>query len=60
MTENADRDLKHFLKLALAQVRHKIQASDPSGALIRLRLLEELIKEQIPNENSDTATRASR
>ena len=71
MKIDADRDLKHFLKLALAQVRFKIQSQrtelhaegvEPMSAseLSHLRLLEELIKEQVPNENSDSAARAPR
>ena len=71
MTIDADRDLNHFLKLALAQVRFKIQSQrtelQVEGAqrlsaseVSHLRLLEELIKEQVPNENSDSAARPAR
>ena len=58
MTENAQQDLQHFLKLALAQVKHHIKTHPELSP--RLRLLESMIKEQLPNENSDSATRAAR
>ena len=70
MTPDADRDLQHFLKLALAQVRHRIEqltaslqsapGANASYDQSRLRLLEELLKEQITNENSDSAARPAR
>ena len=58
-------DLDHFLKLAMAQVRHrmKIVGTDPSKtATVRtLQLLEDLIKEQgQTNENSRSATSPTR
>jgi len=53
--EEARRDLQHFLRLASAQVRHRIKAIESketySVRVARLRMLEELIKEQIPNED---------
>lgn len=53
------KDLQHFLKLASAQVRHRIKQVDgpteaTKTATVRsLQLLEDLIKEQEnPNEDS--------
>ncbi|MEK7358558.1 MAG: hypothetical protein AAB250_19085 [Bdellovibrionota bacterium] len=52
MNEDGKRDLKHFLKLAAAQINHRLklaEASEPYSARInRMRALEELIKEQVP------------
>ena len=60
----SQKDLQHFLKLASAQVRHRMKQADetPSGAIEAanaaatsrsLQLLEDLIKEQEnPNEDS--------
>lgn len=47
MNEN-QKDLIHFLKLAAAQVRHRMKTMDHNdAATIRyLQLLEDLIKEQ--------------
>jgi len=47
MTEN-QKDLLHFLKLAAAQVRHRMKTMDHKDQVtIRyLQLLEDLIKEQ--------------
>ncbi|MES2855229.1 MAG: hypothetical protein V4692_05175 [Bdellovibrionota bacterium] len=50
-----DRDLHHFLKLALAQLQAKVahaksEKSTYDGELRRLQLLEELIKEQVPSK----------
>jgi hypothetical protein len=62
-------DLDHFLKLAAAQVRHRIKIntknseSDSSQAKIvrTLQLLEDLIKEQgQANENSRSAISPTR
>lgn len=58
MTETAQQDLQHFLKLALAQVKHHIKTNPELSP--RLALLEAMIKEQLPNENSNSATRTSR
>ena len=57
---NRKIDLEHFLKLAAAQVRHrvKIAEADPSKTKVvrTLRLLEDLINEQgQTNENSRSA-----
>lgn len=66
MMDSKNRDLQHFLRLARAQVSHKEKlarqnSSEPQQANAdRLRLLEELIKEQIVDENSHSATRATR
>ncbi len=68
--ENAEGDLRHFLDLALAQVRHRSKAENSAEDRRMLGLLEELILEQNPThgstngndqkENSDSATRSSR
>lgn len=53
--QGARRDLQHFLNLASAQVRYRIKAIEGkeqySLRVARLRMLEELIKEQIPYED---------
>lgn len=57
-------DLQHFLYLAAAQVRYRLVRMEAresySAEMARLRLLEELIKEQIPHENFDSSARATR
>lgn len=57
MTEQnqSERDLKHYLKLALVQLQAKLaQRKTANGAfndeLRRLHLLEELLKEQVPKK----------
>jgi hypothetical protein len=67
MKHTPDKDLQHFLGLACAQVRHQtkeVRSGTRNKTKIcttsRLRLLEELIKEQIPNENSGTTARPTR
>lgn len=66
---SADADLQHFLRLAAAQIRHKLKkatSSEPYSASINsMRMLEELIKEQTPNhepvnEDPRLAARSSR
>ena len=63
-SDSASRDLQHFLRLAAAQVRYRtaqLEAKESySQRVARLRLLEELIKEQIPNENLGNPARTSR
>lgn len=64
MMDTKNRDLQHFLRLARAQVSHKEklarqESANPTSA-DRLRLLEELIKEQIVDENPHSAARTSR
>ena len=58
------QDLQHFLRLAAAQVRHRLGragANEPySSQTARLRLLEELIKEQIPHEDPHPSARTPR
>ncbi len=58
-------DLDHFLKLAAAQVRHRLKGAelDPTKTKIvrTLQLLEDLINEQgQTNENSRSATGPTR
>jgi len=64
LSVDADRDLQHFLHLAKDQLAfnlRKIQTSHGySERVNRMRMLEELIKEQIPDEDSRTSTRPSR
>ena len=50
-----DLDLQHYLRLALAQLQHKqkkLEAQAPAAEKLRLKVLEELIREQLPNENT--------
>jgi hypothetical protein len=60
----AEQDLLHFLRLASHQLRHRIRtvaSQDPqSPALRRMRLLEELLKEQMPDENTRPTTGSAR
>jgi hypothetical protein len=55
-SESARRDLQHFLRLSAAQVRYRLGMLESketySVRVARLRMLEELIKEQIPYEDS--------
>lgn len=64
MNQNAQHDLEHFLKLSLSQLRHRLREMEKkekySESIARMRLLEELLKEQIPNENASHSTCASR
>jgi hypothetical protein len=70
-----ERDLHHFLRLAQMQLQHRIKETKTAAAaaappatkppsrgreLTRLQLLEELIKEQLPNDNIGAATGTSR
>lgn len=58
------RDLQHFLRLSTAQVRHRLveieQKETYSPRINRLRMLEELIKEQVTDENPGHPTRTTR
>ena len=51
-----EEDLRHFLEIASAQLRHRmkqVEATSQKAQLSHLRLLEVLIKEQVPaNGNS--------
>lgn len=63
--DEARRDLQHFLRLASAQVQHRLKVmatgNEPySVRMARLRMLEELIKEQIPDEDPRSPARATR
>jgi hypothetical protein len=67
MKHNPDRDLHHFLSLARAQTAHRIREIETGKrertatcTASRLRLLEELIKEQLPNEDTRHTARATR
>ena len=55
-TNDSKTDLTHFLKLASAQLRHRLkqtEASGPTDSRRSLQLLEDLIKEQVQaNEDS--------
>lgn len=61
---SARSDLQHFLRLSAAQVRYRLDALEAketySSRVARLRMLEELIKEQIPNENPGHSARQTR
>ena len=56
--------LEYFLRLAGAQLRNRlkdIESKEPYSERIgRMRLLEELIKEQLPDENPGSATGTTR
>jgi hypothetical protein len=63
---SSESDLQHFLKLSAAQLANRIKtekAAQPtnlttlSNRVQQMRMLEELLKEQITNENTGTATR---
>ena len=63
---SSETDLQHFLKLSAAQLANRIKnekAAQPtnlqtlSNRVQQMRMLEELLKEQITNENTGTATR---
>ena len=41
------KDLQHFLKLALAQVRHRLTQTKEGSRSKTLLLLEDLLKEQL-------------
>jgi hypothetical protein len=57
-------DLKHFLRLATMQLQHRLKSVDPnesySESVRRMRILEELLKEQVPDENSRNSARPTR
>ena len=58
-----EETLKHFLELSLAQIQWRIRKHGENkfdAEMRRMRLLEELIKEQLPDENSRFATGSSR
>lgn len=60
-SSNSKRDLQHFLKLAQAQVRHRLKQTEAAGSTdVRrsLQLLEDLIKEQV-HANEDSLPPAS-
>jgi hypothetical protein len=62
-TTDSQHDLGHFLKLAAAQIRHRMKTADPADnqQLRSLQLLEDLIKEQgQTNENSRSAAGPTR
>ena len=60
--------LQHFLRLAFLRTRHMQQEIVAKGTaensqksqLNKLKILEEIIREQITHEDTNTATRASR
>lgn len=56
--------IQHFLKLAHAQLRHRCKGLETSGVysleLHRFRMLTELVKEQLLDENIDSTTRQTR
>lgn len=55
--DDPQRDLRHFLRLALARVGcglREVEAVEGySDRVRRMRILEELIREQLPNENEN-------
>lgn len=61
MSADSKRDLRHFLVLAHAQLKHRLkatEASEPYSTRInRMRALEELIKEQVPAHAETKNTR---
>lgn len=63
-SEDGERDLQHYLRMAGARLRKQIQAlteAEGFSARVRtMRMLEELIREQNPNENSGSSTGTAR
>lgn len=58
---NQQRDLRHFLSLAAAQIRNRMQKAATPAEKARLKLLEDLIKEQVPqDENTGHSVSAPR
>lgn len=58
-----EETLMYFLRLSLARLESRFRARDPrkfDQEMRRMRLLEELIKEQLPDENIRSAIGASR
>ncbi len=67
MTPN-QQALQHFLRLAFLRTRHQQQELTSKGALNaeqktqfnKLKVLEEIIREQLSHEDSDNTTSSSR
>ena len=61
---SAKETLEHFLKMSAAQLRHRLSLTEKnetySERINRMRMLEELIKEQLPDENPGTPTSSAR
>ena len=59
-SENAKRDLRHFLNLASAQLAHKMKSEAGEAdakKMNRMRALQEMIKEQVPTDAEETNSR---
>ena len=60
---NAKKDLQHFLSLAAAQIKHRLKLTQAeesySERINQLRLLEELVKEQVPHHATTKDSRSS-
>lgn len=57
---NQDVEKKEFksrLQLAIEQVEEMKKVSSDYHQILMLRILEQLIKEQVPDENRDTSAR---
>ncbi len=61
MSQDSNQDLQHYLKVALLTVQSRLRKKEfPQkfdASIERLKILEELLKEQIPNENTDHPAR---
>lgn len=63
-----EQALQHFLRLAFLRTRHQQQEITSKGSLNdeqktqfnKLKVLEEIIREQLSHEDSDSSTSASR
>jgi len=56
-SESDNKDLRHFLRLASARVGRGVKDAETaegySNRVRRMRILEELIREQLPNESEN-------
>jgi hypothetical protein len=63
-THDSHHDLRHFLRLATLQLRHRLKTVETnelySERVRRMRILEELLKEQAPDENPRSAVSTTR
>lgn len=59
--DESSQALRHYLLLAAAQIRNKLSNTNTYSDRVRsMRILEELIREQMPNENASHSTGTTR
>lgn len=59
--DESSQALRHFLLIAAAQIRNKLSNTNSYSDRVRsMRILEELIREQMPNENASHSTGKTR